>query len=70
MNLYRVYNGYMANGPVFVIVLAETEEKAKESAAAKFKEHRPNMPETFWTNLFVEFLSDANDAYVSSVEEG
>lgn len=82
MNLYQVFNGYMSNGPIFVIVLAEDEEKAKEAASEVFKKDAfsPALnkydkdscryPESYWTRLDVKFLSDARVPFVSEVEEG
>lgn len=32
MKVWRVYNGYVSNGPVHRIVLAETKERAREKA--------------------------------------
>ncbi|OMD29130.1 hypothetical protein BJP48_18730 [Paenibacillus odorifer] len=77
MNLYQVFNGYMANGPVFVIVLAEDEEKARVSASEAFKKdafcpawNQYRYPESYWTRLEVKFLSVADVPFVSEVEEG
>lgn len=72
----------MANGPVFVIVLAEDEEKARASASEAFKKDAFSpawnkyakdtyrYPELYWTRLEVKFLSAANVPFTSEVEEG
>ncbi|ETT46292.1 hypothetical protein C171_28592 [Paenibacillus sp. FSL H8-237] len=77
MNLYQVFNGYMGNGPVYVIVLAEDEERARVSASEAFKKdafcpawNQYRHPESYWTRLEVKFLSDAGVPFVSEVEEG
>lgn len=82
MNLYQVFNGYMGNGPIFVIVLAEDEEKARASASEAFKKDafspalnkydkdKYRHPQSYWTKLEVKFLSDARVPFVSEVEEG
>lgn len=38
MNLYQVYNGYMGDGPVNVVVIANNEHRARELASANLKE--------------------------------
>lgn len=42
MNLYCVTNGYIGNSQIYVYVIAESEERAKELASAKFKEDAKN----------------------------
>jgi len=39
MNLYNIYNGYQGDGPVHVIVIAESEQQAKELASEAFKKN-------------------------------
>lgn len=82
MNLYQVFNGYMGDGPVFVIVLAENKQKAWFAASEALKknaffparneyaEDRYLYSEDYWTDLEVKFLSVASAPFVSKVEGG
>lgn len=61
MKLYEVFNGYMGNSPVSVLVTAKNEERAKELAKIAFqkevvnpsfktKVHRTHGP-SYWNDL-------------------
>ena len=72
MKLWEVANGFMGNGYVRVLIIAETKKRAQELATEKFKENIaagaspddvtcsiPNRyPPSYWKNLDTELLTD------------
>lgn len=72
MNLYYVTNGYYGDGQVHVYVIAENEERAKELAAAQFKDSARNedYPESYWTNLKAHCMTDdTSKEFVTDVRD-
>ena len=70
MNLYKVYNGYTGFSAVHVIVVADSESRAKELASSAFKKDGERAyKQSYWTNLEVELLLESIKEYVSEVTE-
>lgn len=71
MNVYSVTNGYIGYSVMFVLVVAETEARARELAAERFKSasdaRRVPYPENYWTNLQVEFICSTDKEFASEV---
>lgn len=61
MKLYRMYNGYMGNSSVCVLVIAETPLRAAELAKEAFKKYGEEFGhhESYWeAQLDYEVLSE------------
>ena len=71
MKLWEVTNGFMGDGYVHVLVIAETKKKAKELASAKFKDDALDIyPPNYWKKLDVELLADDTSIeYVGEVSD-
>jgi len=77
MKLYKVYNGYVGDSAVYVIVVAKDSDEAYQLASTQFEansykykssEHR--YFESYWTNLEIILLSDdLTKSFVSEVED-
>ena len=62
MKLYIIANGYIGNDYVHCLVVANSEEEAKDLAAIEFKKETKEVgyPEGYYTNLKVEYTMDAS----------
>jgi hypothetical protein len=72
MKLYIVKNGYIGEGEIYTIVIAENEVRAIEIAYKKFKEEsdKYNKPEEYYTDLTIELLcDDTSKEYASEVSD-
>jgi len=72
MNLYEITNGYTGFSYVRCLVVADSDERAKELAIPKFKEAGVNerQNERYWTNLDANLLiEDLSGEYVGEVND-
>jgi hypothetical protein len=80
MKLFRVYNGYTGFSQVYVLVIAESEERALEIATETFKKEAEDKEylemwgkfqytERYYTNLEIELLCDATQEWVSQISD-
>lgn len=69
-----MYNGWMSNGPVNVIVIAESEDEARTLASEAFKKEGGERYGENYYNLKrgkVELLTDdITRTFVSEIDEG
>jgi hypothetical protein len=72
MKLFAVYNGWMGNGEIHVLVLAETRDSAQMMAIHAFQEEatRRHLPEKYsQVTEVIELAPDASVNWVGQVEE-
>ena len=73
MKLYKCYNGYRGYSKVRVLVVAPSEEEAKELAAESFKKDQESRihGSSYWSDLEVELLcDDLSQSWASGVSDG
>lgn len=71
LNVYAVYNGYLADTMVCKIVIADTEEKAEEIAREGYKKEKEESKlytDDYYKNLKVELLGEVKEGIIFDVE--
>jgi len=62
MKLWRVENGWLANGVIHVLVISETEDGAKRIASASFRDEDPRESYSAIAKLKAEILCEDTSA--------
>ena len=73
MKLYECHNGFMGYAPVRVLVVASSEEEARELARDAFRNEGESEihGSRYWSDIEVELLCDDLDAsWVGEVNDG
>lgn len=71
MKLFKVFNGYVGQGPVNILVCCENKKQALELAGDAFRDRSEIAhSKDFWLNLEAELLCDDLDkSWVGEIED-